>query len=356
MLKQLSVKNFTAFPKAELEFASGLNVILGENSTGKSHLLKLAYLILSVSAEEGKKSKSTVPTKSLLATRLAAKLINVIKPESLGRLVRRKQGKKPAEIFLTFNDTLFDTAFSFATQSKSEVSIQKIPSTWQDKSPVFLPTRELLSIYPGFVSVYENHYLEFEENIRDTCLLLGAPLLKGSKEKVVKKLLLPLEEAMGGSVILKNGRFYLKRVDTGYMEMPLLAEGLRKIAMVAILISTGSLLEKGWLFWDEPETNLNPKLIRLVASTILHLCNNGIQVFVATHSLFFARELEILSANKPFKNVKQRYFALEQTAVAVNVHQGNLIEEVDPLVLLDEELQQSDRFMAGVDEYNELRR
>jgi len=206
----------------------------------------------------------------------------------------------------------------------------------------------LLTIYPSFVSVYENHYLEFEETYRDICLLLGAPLLKGPREKVVKKLLQPLEEAMGGSVILdKNGRFYLKLAGTGNIEMPLLAEGLRKLAMVARLISTGSLLDKGCLFWDEPETNLNPKLIRLVASTILHLCNNGIQVFVATHNLFFVRELEILSANKPFKKVKQRYFALEQTEQGVNVHQGHSIEEVDPLMLLDEELQQSDRFMAG---------
>ncbi|RKZ76305.1 MAG: ATP-binding protein, partial [Candidatus Parabeggiatoa sp. nov. 1] len=177
-------------------------------------------------------------------------------------------------------------------------------------------------------------------------LLLGAPLLKGSRKKVVKELLQPLEKTMDGSVILKNGRFYLNLAGTGNIEMPLLAEGLRKLAMVAILISTGSLLEKSVLFWDEPETNLNPKLIRLVASTILHLCNSGIQVFVATHSLFLVRELEILSANKPFKEVKQRYFALEHTEPGVNVHQGHSIEEVEPLVLLDEELQQSDRFMA----------
>jgi len=349
MLKQLSVENFTAFPKAQLDFASGLNVIIGENGTGKSLLLKLAYSVLSVSAAEGKKPNATVPTKSLLATRLATKLINVIRPESLGRMARRlRQGRKRCTISLFFEDDLLETTFSFATRSKSEVTLQKIPSTWQDKSPVFLPTRELLTIYPSFVSVYENHYLEFEETYRDICLLLGAPLLKGPREKVVKKLLQPLEEAMGGSVILdKNGRFYLKLAGTGNIEMPLLAEGLRKLAMVARLISTGSLLDKGCLFWDEPETNLNPKLIRLVASTILHLCNNGIQVFVATHNLFFVRELEILSANKPFKKVKQRYFALEQTEQGVNVHQGHSIEEVDPLMLLDEELQQSDRFMAG---------
>lgn len=41
------------------------------------------------------------------------------------------------------------------------------------------------------------------------------------------------------------------------MEMPLVAEGLRKVAMLARLIATGTLLEQGYLFWDEPETNLN---------------------------------------------------------------------------------------------------
>ena len=41
------------------------------------------------------------------------------------------------------------------------------------------------------------------------------------------------------------------------MEMPLVAEGWRKLAMLVRLIATGSLLDKGCLFWDEPESNLN---------------------------------------------------------------------------------------------------
>jgi hypothetical protein len=44
-----------------------------------------------------------------------------------------------------------------------------------------------------------------------------------------------------------------KVVGSGTMEMPLVAEGLRKLAMVARLISTGTLLDKGYLFWDKPE-------------------------------------------------------------------------------------------------------
>ena len=46
MIKTLKLSNFTVFKEAELEFSPGLNVIVGENGTGKSHLLKLAYTIL----------------------------------------------------------------------------------------------------------------------------------------------------------------------------------------------------------------------------------------------------------------------------------------------------------------------
>ena len=67
-----------------------------------------------------------------------------------------------------------------------------------------------MTIYPGFVSLYETTHLPFEETWRDTCILLGAPLAKGPREKRIKELLVPLEEAMGGKVDLdKAGRFYL---------------------------------------------------------------------------------------------------------------------------------------------------
>ncbi len=41
------------------------------------------------------------------------------------------------------------------------------------------------------------------------------------------------------------------------------------------------------------EANLSPKFIKSVALAILGLARDGIQVFVATHSLFLLRELEI---------------------------------------------------------------
>jgi len=200
-IAQMTLNNLTVFSTADLKFGSNLNVIVGENGTGKTHLLKMIYSVLSVSAEEGRKPKATLPTKSVLQTRLADKLFNNYRPDSLGRLVKRK-GRERCEINLELEQKDWDIAFSFASNSKSEVSIEKLPNTWVDVSPVYLPTRELLTLYPNFISVYEGHYLDFEETWRDTCSLLGGLIQRGTKEKRIRELLEPLEIAMGGAIVL----------------------------------------------------------------------------------------------------------------------------------------------------------
>ena len=52
MLNHLHLANFTAFADAELKFSKGINVIIGANSVGKSHLLKLGYTLCSARYEE----------------------------------------------------------------------------------------------------------------------------------------------------------------------------------------------------------------------------------------------------------------------------------------------------------------
>ena len=48
MLKSLRIRDFTAFKEADLKFAEGLNVIVGANGTGKTHLLKLPYAVMAM--------------------------------------------------------------------------------------------------------------------------------------------------------------------------------------------------------------------------------------------------------------------------------------------------------------------
>lgn len=341
MLTALKIKNLTVFPSAEFEFGKNLNVMVGENGSGKSHILKAAYCAMSVNA---KMSKGSTSDKEVFATALAEKLLNVFRPDELGRLARRRQGRAACHIGYQFDNDLFDLSVSFNTSSKGKVTVKQLPVRWEQKHPVFIPTRELLTIYPGFVSLYETTYLPFEETWRDTCVLLGAPLARGPRESKIRKLLSPLEEAMGGTVEVTSGRFYLK-LASGTMEMHLVAEGLRKLAMVARLIATGSLLDKGYLFWDEPESNLNPKIIKTIAKTILHIANSGIQVFIATHSLFLLRELHILQ-KREFEGLDARCFGLHiGKDGAVSVKQGSSMDEVGSIAALDEDLQQSERYI-----------
>ncbi len=344
MLNKLHLENLTVFPDANLQFANGLNLVAGENGTGKTHLLKAAYTATCVCATGGGKANGTDPTKTFLQKAIADKLLGVFKPDTLGRLVRRQRGRGRCEVTCTFADRN-PLEFSFNSTSKKEVAIEKRLKRWLDKLPVYLPTRELLTIYPGFVSLYETTHLQFEETYRDTCLLLGAPLAKGPRETSIKKLLVPVEEAMKGKVESDSaGHFYL-RSPSGKMEMHLVAEGLRKLAMLARLIATGQLVEKGYLFWDEPEANLNPAIIKTMARTILCLCQNGIQVFVATHSLFLMRELDILLQTPEFADTSRRFFGLHETDDGVDVKQGDSVDDIGDIASLEEELTQSDRFL-----------
>ena len=131
------------------------------------------------------------------------------------------------------------------------------------------------------------------------------------------------------------------------MEMHLVAEGLRKLGTFARLIATGSLLDKGYLFWDEPEANLNPKIVKTIARTILQIAQSGIQVFIATHSLFLMRELHILQ-QQDFKSLDSRCFGLHiGTDGAVSVEQGKTMDDIGDISSLDEELAQSDRYLES---------
>jgi predicted ATPase len=193
MLHSLRLSNVTLFQQAELPFSPGLNVLVGENGCGKTHLLKLAYAMAAC-------LQDPLPTRSGMQSLLADKLVAVMRPEALGQLVRRRAGRERAELEARFLECDEPLRFRFATNSRSEVAVDAMPERALSKRPCYLPTRELLTIAPGFVALYEGRMLEFEETWRDTCLLLQAPALRGARQHQIQALLAPLEEAMGGQV------------------------------------------------------------------------------------------------------------------------------------------------------------
>ncbi len=188
--------------------------------------------------------------------------------------------------------------------------------------------------------------MEFEETWKDACVALGG-LVQRNIDHASQKLLEILEKAIGGKIELdKNGRFYLNTPNKGRLEAPLISEGQRKLAMLAQLVMTGA-LQNGYLFWDEPEANLNPRLIKELAPILLELSLSGIQIFIATHSLFLLRELEICLSNQPYKEIKVRWFGLHLENNDVIIEQGDHIDDTGDIASLKEELSQSNRFLKS---------
>ncbi len=104
ILRSASIKKFGLFSNETLAFSPGLNVFIGRNGCGKSHLTKLLYTLVKEFGEAS--GNGSVLEAERLENRLASKLAGVFRPEGdpIGRLVRRKKGRGPAEVSATFSN------------------------------------------------------------------------------------------------------------------------------------------------------------------------------------------------------------------------------------------------------------
>lgn len=343
-ITRATAKSFGPFHDVDIELSPGLNVVVGDNATGKSQLLKLLY-----SCTKSLKDARSLTKKDLNGD-LASKLDGVFRPDSLGRLTRRVKGKARAEISVKYAQIGDELRFGFSSHAKTEVGVASIPNRELDDEPVFLPSHELLSLGSTFIALYDAYDTGFEETWRDTADLLQRPALRGQRGAEASALLQPFSELLqGGSVVESDGRFSLRQPGIGNLEAPLLAEGHRKLAMIVRLIANGVLLEGGYLFWDEPEANLNPASQRAVAHALVHLAQSGAQIVVATHSMFLLRELQMNG-----ETLSPRYIGLsrrqeddEQLAVAEVVAQvTDDLDNLEYVAALEAEAEQAGRYLA----------
>jgi AAA15 family ATPase/GTPase len=125
--------------------------------------------------------------------------------------------------------------------------------------------------------------------------------------------------------------------------MPLLAEGQRKIAMLAFLILNDSLARHGTIYWDEPETNLNPRLMVGLAKVLVQLAASGVQLFIATHSLFLMREIALqLERQGADEKVPAKYFSLIRENGGVVKEEGEDIDDLTTIPALDAAIAQDE--------------
>ncbi len=338
-IRSLSIKNFTAFSNANFDFSPGINVLIGENSTGKTHVLKLIYSLLELSKFDGERSETT---KQLL------KFIDIFKPEANQFWNLRR--KSTSLLYEPPSNEELAAQLILANQEKAELFISKnekdedtlrlpVPSIPQNGIPnaLFLPSREVLSIYPGFIAAYLNRETAFDETYYDLCVSLNANPLRKEKYELVKHLVEPLEKIFGGEgkVSKEGDHFFVDLPDAGKLEAQLVAEGYRKLASLVYLIRNGSLTTKSVLLWDEPEANLNPKLVTAVVEFLINLANAGVQIFIATHNYLFSHEISLHAEYGLERNIK--FFSLyrQEGKDGVQVESGDTLAQLSNNPILD---------------------
>lgn len=208
-------------------------------------------------------------------------------------------------------------------------------------APILIPAKEILTL--GWMTQAARQLrLPLDENYLETLLQLsGLPLQ--SPVPAAAAALQQLTSILGGEVEEDNGRFYLVFPKEKRLEMNMVAEGLRKFGTLQKLLANGSLTPQATLFWDEPEANLNPALLRKLATVLAELARQDFQIILATHSLFLLKELHILSRQKDAKKLPIRYFGLNAGPDgATTVTTVDDFEKLPDIVALDAELEQAD--------------
>ena len=287
MLTRIKFDNFTAFKTADIRFSPGLNILIGENGTGKTHIMKALYTACCVI--DDKESRT-----------FEQKLMAVFRPNSLGRLVHRAPGRNVGRVDIyrrSNNDdpSQAERSISCTISSKSNTTRRR----WNEdlRNPAtYIPVKDMLANAPGFRSLYNRKELDYEEVYADIIDRALIPPTKGKPTAERRRLTGLLSKAISGRVIEKNETFYLKN-GSGELEFPLLAEGFRKLGLLYVLITNDSLTKGSVLFWDEPEANLNPKLSGELVEILIELQRLGVQIFIATHDYMLLKEFEMKASD-----------------------------------------------------------
>jgi AAA15 family ATPase/GTPase len=288
-IRQIKLENFTVFRKLDISFEEGLNIFVGENGTGKTHIMKVIYSFC-------QSSKPDVG--------FAEKLVKVFKPDDMkiNRLVNRQKGSSTAMASVFYdnpqNKTMTSSVtISFSNHTKKWNATVTGEDTWEkigkDSVSTYIPTKDILANAYQFEAAYDKGVVDFDETYKDIITTAKIDINKGPNSKNQKKYLDILRKITTGSVNVSREKFYLKPGNQSRLEFHLISEGWRKLALLWQLIKNGTLENGTVLFWDEPEANINPIAIKALVEILLELQKDGVQIFISTHDYIFAKYLEV---------------------------------------------------------------
>lgn len=277
-IEKVEIQNFTVFEDIDLEFSKGVNMFIGENGTGKTHLIKYLYSYLeSMNYKEYGEYGYPVIIGMWKDVFGSTGLLHDIKKMMSCRII------------INGTEEYFEGIPVGYTSTNFMLSIKENPS-----SNIYIPVKDMLTHSKGLLEMSKKYSkdMPFDKTLLD--IIEKARQWKLIEIPDIAKNIIPkLENIIDGTIIIENDTFYVQKRNGVKIDFAVEAEGIKKIGLLWQLLMNENITKETVLFWDEPEANINPKLIPDIVEIILELSRQGVQIFIATHDYILAKYMEV---------------------------------------------------------------
>lgn len=294
-IDSVQLKNFGMIDQFIHNQFSNINLIIGENGTGKTFLLKALYSAVR-SVEEYRRGDDI----KTISEVLSEKLRWTFQIEKLGDMVSKSAGDALSLEMQMGNDKF---SYQFSQSASGKVGSAKAPEQGKPGNSIFIPAKEVLSIFSVILKSREvDRVFGFDDTYYDLAKALRISPSRGRNYTAFANSRKIVSDVIDGKVEYDegSGKWFYKNSKNQKFSIGATSEGVKKIAIMDRLLANGYLDNNSILFIDEIESALHPKAVCQYMDMIDTIANDmGLQVFITSHSYFVIKKLCLIALRKP---------------------------------------------------------
>lgn len=294
-ITSVRMSEYSVIPNFGYRDFSSINLVIGENGTGKTFLLKALYSATKA-IEEYKRGDDIKTINEVLAEKLRW----TFQVDKLGDLVARSSNGS-----LNFEMELgtHHIGYQFNANATGKVATATAPSGKRETNSIFIPAKEVLSLYAIILKSREiDKSFGFDDTYYDLVKALRIAPKKGRNYSTFSNSRKMVNGVIDGKVEFdeSQGKWFYKNNCNQKFSIGATSEGVKKISIMDRLLSNGYLDNQSIIFIDEIESALHPTAICQFLDMIEKIsAEMGLQFFISSHSYFVIKKLALMAKKTP---------------------------------------------------------
>lgn len=289
------LKAYGPIPEFACNRFSNINLVIGENGTGKTFLLKALYSAAR-SMEDYRRGDDIRTINEVLAEKLRW----TFQADKLGDMVTRSSDESLSFEMKLGNDCI---GYRFSSGAASKVGTATAPSGTRDANSIFIPAKEVLSLYSIILKSREvDKSFGFDDTYYDLAKALRISPKRGKNYAAFANSRKLINGVIDGKADYDEtaGKWFYKNNLNQKFSVGATSEGVKKLSIMDRLLANGYLDNRSIIFIDEIESALHPSAVCRFLTMIGKLAADmDLQFFISSHSYFVIKKLLLTAKNKP---------------------------------------------------------